>query len=428
MSKLPFELFLALRYLRPKRTFVSAITAISVIGVTLGVAVLIIVISVMTGFDRELRNSILGFNAHLKISGAGERLGHYRELREEVQQQPGIKAVAPYIYTQVLASRPAEGESFSIGTAPVTVVKGVDSALESSVSAIPESMVDGEFDLEDRGVVLGIKLARQLGVWVGDPLSVYSVRQLESLKKAQEEGDGDVPLPDDFEVRGVFEVGFHEYDQFFALASLEDAQEFVNFDRQNLVSGLTVMVDDPEAIQKTVNLLGEAIDRPVHYLTWMEEHRDILDALIVEKNVMFYLLFFIMIVAAFGIASALITFVIQKTREIGILRALGANNRQVAWLFLSQSLAVGIMGVVSGLAMGLTAVAYRNEFLEMMRSVTGFQLFPAEIYHFTELPALVVKGDVIFICGMSIIICLMAGLIPAISAAVLQPAQALRHE
>jgi lipoprotein-releasing system permease protein len=151
-------------------------------------------------------------------------------------------------------------------------------------------------------------------------------------------------------------------------------------------------------------------------------------AVLVEKNVMLYILFFIVIVAAFGITCTLITFIVMKTREIGLMKALGASNRQVMWVFLGQSLIVSVFGVIAGVGLGLTAIAYRNEFLEWMRHLTGFQLFPAEIYGFTQLPALVIPGDVLIICGGSLIICLLAAAFPARHASKLNPVEALRHE
>ena len=162
--------------------------------------------------------------------------------------------------------------------------------------------------------------------------------------------------------------------------------------------------------------------------TWMDDNSGILSALLVEKNVMFYLLFFIMIVAAFGITSAQITFVMQKTREIGVLKALGATNGQVRWLFLSQSLIVGVLGVIAGFSLGLLALRFRNEFLDFMNKAFGFELFPANIYAFDRLPALIVPGDLAVICGGSLFICLLAGLLPAWNAGRLQPVEALRHE
>jgi lipoprotein-releasing system permease protein len=162
--------------------------------------------------------------------------------------------------------------------------------------------------------------------------------------------------------------------------------------------------------------------------TWLEENRQLLEAILVEKNVMYYLLFFIVLVAAFGITSALITFVVQKTREIGVLKAIGATASQIMILFLSQSLIVGIAGVATGYGLGMLALAYRNEFLRFMRTATGFELFPVDIYNFTQLPAVIVPQDIAVICGGSLIICILAGVIPAWNASRLEPVEALRHE
>ena len=187
------------------------------------------------------------------------------------------------------------------------------------------------------------------------------------------------------------------------------------------------MLKDQEKAPMARSELEQELGRGYEIKTWQEENSKMLNALLVEKNVMFYLLFFIMIVAAFGIMSALITFVVQKTREIGILKALGASGGQIVWIFLSQSLLVGVFGVVSGLGLGVLAVHYRNEFLFFMRRATSFELFPAEIYGFTELPALVDRSDVALICGGSLVICLLAGLLPAWNAGRLKPVEALRH-
>jgi len=210
------------------------------------------------------------------------------------------------------------------------------------------------------------------------------------------------------------------------LCSLANAQDL--YDLGEGVHGLLISLHHPEQAEAARAELAGKLGAGLEITTWMEENSAILEALIVEKNVMFYLLFFITIVAAFGITSALITFVVQKTREIGTLKALGASSGQVLWLFLSQSLVVGVVGVMAGFGLGLLAVTYRNHFLRFMRGVTGFELFPARIYQFNELPGLIVPGDIGIICGGSLLICLLAGLAPAWNASRLAPVDALRHE
>jgi len=429
MSKLPFELLLALRYLRPRRTFVSVITVISILGVMLGVAVLIIVISVMTGFDRQLRDRIVGFNGHLHII-AGGLTEDYRAVMDVVRRQPGVKGVAPYVLGQVLVkTQPEEGNPRVL--APV--VRGIDPRIEGSVSVLPKSIVAGEFDVKGRGLLVGRSIADRLDVNVGDRVAVYSVRDFEEWEEGRKQNREEAPLADDYVIRGIFDVGYHEYNDLFVVTSLANAQDMYRLD--DSVHGLIVTLDDPDQanavrreLEPALAELDPADPRGFEISTWMEENSTILEALIVEKSVMYYLLFFIVLVAAFGITSALITFVVQKTREIGMLKALGGTRGQVVWLFLSQSLIVGVLGVICGFGLGMLAVSYRNEFLHFMRRATGFELFPAQIYNFSELPALIVPGDIAVICGGSLVICLLAGLLPAWNAGRLKPVEALRYE
>ena len=426
MSRLPFELVLALRYLRPKRTFVSVITLISILGVTLGVAVLIIVIAVMSGFDQQLRDKILGFNTHLKVFGQNRSVGNYAGLASAVRSNAAVRGVAPFVMGKVLLeTQPRPGEQSAVD-APY--VRGVDPASESSVSVLPKSIVRGAFDLEGRSVILGSQMARHLGLRPGDRVAIYSPEDLKKWRaRAGKEGEK-APMPADYTVTGVFDVGYYEYDANVVLTSLENAQELYGLADADEVHGLLVMLNDPYRAGEVRAELMKTLGSDYYLTIWTEENSSILGALAVEKNMMFYLLFFIMIVAALCIMSALITFVVQKTREIGMLKALGATNPQVAMLFLGQSAIVGVIGVVAGFGLGMLALSYRNEFLHVMRRATNFELFPAEIYGFGELPALIMPGDIVVICTSALVICLLAGLLPAWNASRLQPVEALRHE
>jgi len=255
---------------------------------------------------------------------------------------------------------------------------------------------------------------------------IYSPKDLKIWRQSVTNEHARVPTPPEYEVRGVFDVGYYEYNLSFIVSALSDAQDL--YDLSNSVHGLMVMLKDAYEAPAVAKEIARSLGPEYHVVTWMQENANILNALVVEKNVMFYLLFFIMIVAALCILSALITFVVQKTREIGMLKALGATDLQVSLLFLSQGALVGAVGDLAGYGLGMLALAYRNEFLHFMNRLTGFQLFPSDIYGFSELPALIVSRDILLICGSAWLVCILGGLIPAWRAGRLKPVEALRYE
>ena len=429
MSRLPFELHLALRYLRPKRSLISVIPFTSVVGVMLGVAVLIIVISVMSGFHEVTRQKILGFNAHLKVYQHGGPLRDHARLTQLVSSNKAVRAVSPFVMGKVLIeTRPPEGSGQS-ALVDAPWLRGIDVERERLVSNLHTSIIDGEFNVRGNGLLVGRQLAQSLRLGVGDRLSVYSTRQLQRMKESRDKKEEVAIKPDEYTVRGIFDVGYYEYNVSVIVSSIANAQDL--YDLGENVHGLMVMLDDPFAVEAVRRELHVALNRTGgEYVvtTWPEENAGLLQAVMVEKSVMFYILFFIMIVAAFGITSVLITFVVQKTREIGVLKALGATTAQVMGVFLSQSLVVGVLGVLGGLGLGRLALAYRNEFLLLMRKLTGFELFPQAIYNLPELPAVIVPGEILLICGGSLLLCVVAGLLPAWYAGRLKPVEALRYE
>jgi lipoprotein-releasing system permease protein len=296
------------------------------------------------------------------------------------------------------------------------------------------SIVAGKFDLSGRGLVVGTVFAENMNLAVGDQVEVRSPEDLrkmeESLRKLEEshgkEG-GVYRPPSDYEIRGIFDAGYYEFNATVVVASLENAQGFYGLDNSDTVHFLMIKLTDPFQAGPVARDLEAALGSEYKVTTWMEDS-PMMMAVLVEKNVMLYILFFIVIVAAFGITCTLITFIVMKTREIGLMKAIGATNQQVMWVFLAQSLIVSVLGVLTGVGLGLLAIAYRNEFLTLMRKLTGFQLFPADIYGFSKLPALIMPGDIAIICGGSLIICLLAAAFPARHASKLNPVEALRHE
>src|SRR5256714_239390 len=391
MSRLPFELLLALRYLRPKRTFVSVISLISVLGVTLGVAVLIIVISVMTGFDRHLRETILGFDAHLKIVPADREhvMKDYRAIERAVSSNRFVKAVAPFVLGPVLVQTESQTGASSLD-APY--VRGINPLLESNISVLPDKILEGKFDVNNRGLLIGTEFADKMNLQVGDRVEIGSPSVLKEWREQSKKPDASAPVLPEYEIRGIFDVGYYEFNDKVIVTSLRDAQDL--YDLGNSVHGLLVVLHNPDHAPATQAELGRSLGPGYRIVTWMEANA-LFKALIVEKNVMFFLLFFITIVAAMCILSALITFVIQKTREIGMLKALGATDPQVTLIFLSQGALLGAIGDLAGYALGMLAIAYRNEFLHFMNRMTGFELFPPSIYGFDQLPALISPRDIV---------------------------------
>jgi len=421
---MPFELFLALRYLRPKRTFVSVITLIAIIGVMLGVAVLMIVIAVMSGFDREWRDRILSANAHLKIMHVGGMMRDYKTPASIIASNPLVKGIAPFILTQVmLETQPADTNENPLINGPV--LRGVDPEQEGKVSVLPRKIVRGEFDVSGKGLVVGSTLAHELRLDVGDHVAIISAGTLSKWRRSRKNADEAV-LPDDFTVRGIFNVGFDDFDRMMIVSSLESAQELQNMDGQ--VHGLYVMLRDPFRFEEAQRALQPLLGPDYILRSWMEENDVIFGALATEKTMMYIILFVVMIVAAFAIVNSEITFAVNKMKEIGLLKSLGASNRQVMWIFLGHSIAIGVFGVGLGFALGLFFLTNLNNILHAARSMTGFELLPAAIYKISEIPYELLPLDVGIICGGSFFICVLAGLLPAWKASRLQPVEALRNE
>lgn len=431
MSKLPFELLLALRYLRPKRSFVSIITLISVVGVMLGVAVLIIVISVMSGFDRELREKVFGFTAHLRVVqcdpnpfGRDTLMTNYAEVSRIVTQNPEVVGVAPNVYGQVLLeTQPQNGQALL--RAPI--VRGIDPIAEATVSQLGSNLVSGELDLARRSIVIGQSMANELHLNVGDKVSVLSEKHLRKMREQDKRGKETAIPPDEYEVRGIFNAGHEQFNSMFVFISLERAQALFGLEDRDEIHNLTVAIRDPFKVVGVAQDLQQRLGKGYRVSTWLQDS-SIMQAVAVEKNMMFYILFFIVLVAAFGITCTLITFIMMKTREIGLMKAIGASSSQIMRVFLAQSLIVSAFGILAGFGLGLLAVSYRNEFLLFMRRTTGAQLFPADVYGFSELPALILPSDLLIIGGGSLVICLLASAFPAWHASRLNPVEALRHE
>ncbi len=406
---LPFPLFLALKYLKPKRTFVSVITVISVLGVMLGVAVLVIVLSVMSGFDHMWRDRILSFNAHITVSGVGG-LEEPSEWIDRIEAVEGVSGAAPFV----------EGLAFIQQNERIftPIIRGIEPEYERRVSRVPDHMVVGDFDVAFDDIILGHDLAMQIGARVGDELLVYSPQHFAS--------PNEIRLPEALIVAGIYELGMWDFDMGYALTSLGMARELQGM--ESGVHGIQVMTVDPYRAHLVAQRLQAELGPDYTVRTWMELNRQLFAALRVEKNMMFFLLIFITIVAAFGITNTLITLTVQKTREIGLLKSLGFSAGQIMRVFFWQGWIQGVLGTVLGIGSGLWILRHRNNLMFWLSEQFGWELFPKELYHLSEIPASTSGSDLIFIAIAVMVICTLAGIVPAYRAARLDPAQALRNE
>jgi len=429
---LPAPLFLAARYLKPKRTFLAVITLISVLGVTLGITVLILVMSVMTGFERELQRKVIGFDAHLLVTNDG-LIDGWKDLVSKSEKTKGVVAASPFVQGPVIV------EFNHQRLAPK--IRGIQPELELKVSDLSKFIISGKLDLAGDSTVIGSELARTLGVHVGDLLTVYSpgnlgevIDQLDKLKektgkgtKAEEiDSIRQMVLPTQLRVTGIFESGRYLYDSEFLLVPLHIGQELYGLGGS--VHGLSIRTVDPDRAAEIREDLKKNLPEELSCVTWMDLNKQLFDAIAMERHVMFFLLMFIILVAAFGIMNTLITVTVQKTREIGVLKALGARTWQIVSVFLVQGMVVGVIGVASGLVLGMTLIRWRNEVSQWLASVLGVEIFPRSVYQFNEIPAEIVPTDVALICVSAFVICSLAALIPAWIASRMDPVKALRCE
>ncbi len=397
----------------------------------LGVTVLILVISVMTGFDRELRQKVIDFDAHILVS-TEDIMHDWRALKTKIDKTPGVVATAPYVQGPVIV----EFENRRL--APM--IRGVDPAQEENVIPLHKFIKQGSFDLDGESTVLGIELARKLKIHLGDKLTVYSpgnlgqmldgIKKLENAKGAEEKKTidelRDVILPKELTVTGIYETGHYLHDSEFLLVPIYVGQELYGLG--DALHGITVKTDNPYSAERVKSEIENFLTPPEFAETWIDMNHQYFEAVRLERTVMFFLLFFIVVVAAFGIMSTLITVTVQKRREIGIMKALGANLSQIVWVFLGQGTVVGLFGTLTGLGLGMTLIRYRNEFSHWLASTLHIEIFPREVYQFSSIPAEVIPKDVAIICISAFLICSFAALIPAYFAARLDPVKALRYE
>lgn len=412
-----YELFIGLRYLRAKRkqTFVSLITLISIAGVTVGVTALIVVIAVMNGFKEELRDKILGVTSHVVISRFDGNISKYQEVKAKVEEVSGVNAATPFIYTQVMiSSRKAISGAVLRGIEPQTASKVIN--LQKNLRAGSLKELEAENKPEGMratpGIILGNELARNIGVLRGEPVTVISpLGRLTPL--------GRVPRSQTFRVAGIFDSGMYEYDSTIAYVSLWAAQRFLGIGDR--VTGIEVRVDDIYEADRVAKAIGKALDGyPYWSRDWMRMNKNLFSALKLEKIVMFIILTLIILVAAFNIVGTLIMVVIEKTRDIAILKSMGATRRSIMKIFLIEGTVIGLVGTLLGLLGGYT--------LCTLLATYKFIELPSDVYYISTLPVQMNPLDVALIALAAIVITLAASVYPAWQASRFDPAEAIRYE
>ena len=414
--ELPVELFLALRYLRPRRTFVSVITVLSFLGVTLGVAALIVVLSVMTGFREEFDEKIIGFNAHITVA-SGDVLYDSDKIIELIKKQPDVVAASAIIRGPVLVKHDSR-ISFAY-------IKSVPQEGDDTVLPLKKYLKLGDYELLGDSVVVGSKWSKSNSAFPGDKIQIYGPAQLEGLSD-QPGKNRTIALPEEPIIRGVFETGKFDYDLNFLLVSTEMAQHLYHLG--DGVHGIAVRVKEPFLAEAVKEHLNKILPPPLLARTWMDDNQEFFNALATERIVMACILFLIMLVAGFGLCSTLITISVQKSREIGLMKALGANDLQVCGVFLLHGAVVGVFGAAGGTVLGLLLLHNLDNVRDFILNTFHVQVFAGSVYGLPNIPAIINPMEIAVIDFFALVICLLAALIPAISAARLAPARALRYE
>ena len=415
-----YELLVGLRYTRSRKRaqgrnrFISFISAVSMLGIALGVAALITVLSVMNGFQEELRSRILGVASHIQISGFESELANWQQVAEQAAKHPEVRAAAPYVQAQGMLSFDQ--------TVRGTLVRGILPAAEEQVADFARYMRAGS--LEDLrpgefGIVLGADLAHNLRVRLGDKVTLIAPQGLVTPAAV-------LPRLKQFRVVGVFEAGMIEYDAGLALIHMADAQALYQLGDD--VSGVRLKVADIFDAPRVARELASRLDSPVLIADWTRSHANFFRAVALEKTMMTIILFLIVAVAAFNIVSTLVMAVQEKYADIAILRTLGASPGSIMAIFVLQGSIIGVVGLLAGVIGGFLLANNLGVVIPALEKILGVTLWNKEIYYISEMPSKVLSSDVTAITSVSFVLTLLAALYPSWRASRVNPAEALRYE
>ncbi|PZP63508.1 MAG: lipoprotein-releasing ABC transporter permease subunit [Azospira oryzae] len=412
----PYEVFVGLRYTRAKRRnhFISFISLISMAGIALGVAALIVVLSVMNGFQKELRARILGVASHVQISGPGNVLPEWREVEAQAQRNPEVMAAAPYVLGQGMLTHQ--------GRVQGVVLRGIEPEAESRVADVGRHMRSGSLEAlrpGEFGIVLGVDLARILGVFPGDKVVLVAPQGMVTPA-------GILPRLKQFTVVGVFEVGMYEYDSGFALVHLADAQAL--FRLGDAVSGVRLKLRDLFDAPRVARELSASLPGDLYVGDWTRQHSNFFRAVQIEKRVMFIILTLIVAVAAFNIVSTLVMVVTDKRADIAILRTMGATPASITTIFMVQGCLIGVIGTLIGVVGGVLLAWNVDVVVPFIEGLFGVEFLAKDVYQISDLPSDLQAMDVVTVAMVSLALSLVATLYPSFRASQVNPAEALRYE
>ena len=416
LTLLPFELFIGLRYTRAKRRnhFISFISLISILGMALGVMALIVVLSVMNGFQKEIRARMLGASPHMEVVADGGRMNGWQAVLDKVAQHPQVSAAAPYIAGQGMLSF---GQSVQ-----GVMVRGIDPARETAITELADKMKAGALS-DLRGgeftIVLGTDLARALGVLVGDKVMLIA-------PQGQITPAGMMPRLKQFRVAGIFEIGMAPYDNNLALIHLSDAQKL--FQLADAVTGISARLRNIDLAPLVAQELQSTLPPGLYANDWTHQNSNYFRAVQMEKKMMFIILSLIVAVAAFNIVSTLVMAVTDKQADIAILRTLGAAPRSIMKIFIVQGVVIGVIGTLLGSLGGIVLALNLDVVVPFIEQLFRVQFLAKDVYYISELPSDLRYPEVMLVAGMSFLICLLATLYPSYRASKTQPAEALRYE
>ena len=411
-----FEWMLAWRYLRARRQegWINVIAGFSLAGIGLGVATLIIVMAVMNGFREELMGKILGFNGHFMVQGAGATVEGWDGLATRLRNVPGVVRVTPLVEGQALAT--------AAGSSPGVLVRGVRASDLMNMKLVADSLSDGaiqRFQKNESSVLVGERLAERMGLLPGMQITLTAPR-------GNVTPFGVTPRQKQYAVAGTFKVGMSEYDQSVIFMPLTEAQGYFNMGRG--VTGIEVMVDNPDRVDELRTPIANVVGETARLVDWQQVNKTFFDALQVERTVMFLILSLIIIVAGFNIISGMIMMVKDKTRDIAILRTMGATSGTILRVFLVSGSAIGVAGTLIGFVLGVLFCAYIEEIRQFLMWVTQTTIFDPTLYFLSKMPAKMEVDEVTYVVVLSLSLSILATVYPAWRAAKLDPVDALRYE